>query len=209
MFARPSRPWRFAPAILAGLLSVSTVAFTNDVQAATCTNPYTVVAGDSFYGIAMKMGVPEAQRASYVAQIIWINHNPKVIHPGDFLCLPPLADPPPPPPPRREWTREQVDKMIRRIWPDMSEKIAIAVADRESHLNPYAHNGKCCYGLFQIYWEVHQRRATALYQFLGGKKKIGPHILFDPRFNTLLALQMYRQGGWGPWCTSSGFPVSC
>jgi hypothetical protein len=209
MIARQLSPRRFTPAILlAVLITVSTVAISQPVSAAGCTNPYTVVSGDSFYRIAIKMGVPESKRADYVAQILWINHNPKVIHPGDKLCLPPTASTPEPKP-RREWSREEVEKIIRKLWPDMSEGIALAVVERESHLNPYSHSGTCCYGLFQIYWEVHKVRASALHRFLDGKGEPGPHILYSPRFNTLLALQMYRQGGWAPWCSSSGFPVSC
>ena len=210
MIARCYRSWRTALAILlAGLFTVATVTLPQPVSAESCSNPYTVVGGDSFYAIAIKMGVPKADRPNYVAQILWINHNPKVIHPGDKLCLPPAAATPTPPPVRKEWTRAEVEKIIRNIWPDMSEGIALAVVERESHLNPYSHSGSCCYGLFQIYWDVHKARASALHRFLGGKGEPGPHILFSPRFNTLLALQMYRQGGWGPWCSSSGFPVSC
>ena len=213
MFARYSRSWRVALAFLAGLLSVSSVAITSQyVAAAGCTNPYTVVAGDSFYAIAIKMGVPQSERATYVAQIIWINHNPKVIHPGDSLCLPPRATDPvdPPTPPRKEWTRDEVEKIILNLWPNMNEKVALAIAERESHLNPYSHSpGSCCYGLFQIYYEVHKARITRLYNFLGGQGTPGPGVLFRPKFNTLLTLQMWREGGWHPWCSSSGFPVYC
>ncbi len=212
MFARYLRPRRFASAVLAGLLSVSTVAFSSRaVEAAGCTNPYTVVSGDSFYAIAIKMGVPKADRPLYVAQIIWINHNPKVIHPGDVLCLPPKSNTPPQPPTTpRVWTRDEVETIIRKIWPNFIENIALAIVERESHLNPYSHGaGSCCYGLFQIYYEVHKTRITNLYHFLGGTGTPGPGVLFRPKFNALLAYQMYVSGGWHPWCSSSGFPVSC
>ena len=55
---------------------------------------YTVVQGDSMFSIAQRFGV------SLDALIAANPHitNPKLIFPGDVLCVPQKAPPPPPPP---------------------------------------------------------------------------------------------------------------
>lgn len=56
---------------------------------------YTVVQGDSMFSIAQRFGV------SLDALIAANPHitNPKLIFPGDVLCVPKKVPPPPPPPP--------------------------------------------------------------------------------------------------------------
>jgi hypothetical protein len=87
---------------------------------------------------------------------------------------------------------EQVVAIIRTVWPDDLEDAAIEVARRESTFRPTAKNF-CCYGVFQIYWDVHK-------SWLGGLGITSPEQLYDPTLNARAALTLYqRSGGWGPW----------
>jgi len=95
------------------------------------------------------------------------------------------------PPPNR-YSRDEVVAIIRAVWPDELEEKAIAIATRESNLVPTVRN-YCCYGLFQIYWNVHKRWLADL----GITSAAG---LYDPTANTTAAYTLYqRSGGWGPW----------
>ena len=61
----------------------TTVAAAPSTTVAACTTTYTVVAGDSWVGIA--------QRASVVTDILYVLNGSSadtVIHPGDTICLP-------------------------------------------------------------------------------------------------------------------------
>jgi len=94
--------------------------------------------------------------------------------------------------PVRTYTKDQVRAIIRAVWPDNLEDEAIRIATRESNLVPSARNF-CCIGLFQIYWNVHQRWLTA-----AGITSAA--MLKDPQVNAYAAYLMYqRAGGWGPW----------
>jgi hypothetical protein len=87
---------------------------------------------------------------------------------------------------------EQVQAIIRAVWPDDLEDKAIEVARRESTFRPTAKNF-CCYGIFQIYWEVHR-------SWLAGMGITSAEQLYDPTLNARAALALYqRSGGWGPW----------
>jgi hypothetical protein len=89
-------------------------------------------------------------------------------------------------------TPEQVQAIIRDVWPDALEDKAIEVARRESTFRPTAKNF-CCYGIFQIYWDVHKG-------WLSGMGITSPEQLYDPTVNARAALALYqRSGGWGPW----------
>lgn len=104
---------------------------------------------------------------------------------------PPRTTPPTTSPPRT-YTRAQVEQIIRDTWPDDQEDKAVAIATRESNLNPAVRN-YCCYGLFQIYYDVHRT-------WLNQMGVTNPDQLFDPAVNALAALVLYnRSGGWGPW----------
>jgi LysM repeat protein len=94
--------------------------------------------------------------------------------------------------PQRTYSRAEVIQIIRDVWPDDQEDKAIAIATRESNLVPGVRN-YCCYGLFQLYYNVHQ-------SWLGSLGVTIPAQLFDPRVNATAALALYnRSGGWGPW----------
>ncbi|MET0909906.1 MAG: LysM peptidoglycan-binding domain-containing protein, partial [Ilumatobacteraceae bacterium] len=58
-------------------------------------------------------------------------------------------------PPANHYSRDEVVAIIRIVWPDELEDKAIAIATRESNLVPTVRNS-CCFGLFQIYWNVHK-----------------------------------------------------
>lgn len=94
--------------------------------------------------------------------------------------------------PARTYTRDEVIQIIRDVWPDDLEDKAIAIATRESNLVPAVRN-YCCFGLFQIYFSVHN----------GWLAQIGvteATQLYDPLVNANAALALYfRSGGWGPW----------
>lgn len=94
--------------------------------------------------------------------------------------------------PKQSYTRAQVAQIIRDVWPDDLEDKAIAIATRESNLQPGVRNF-CCFGLFQIYYGVHQG-------WLGGIGVTTADQLYDPTTNAQAALALYtRNGGWGPW----------
>jgi hypothetical protein len=94
--------------------------------------------------------------------------------------------------PARTYTKAQVVKIIREVWPDSLEDEAIRIATRESNLVPTAHNF-CCSGLFQIYYQVHAR-------WLAAAGITNSSQLLDPRTGAYAGLLLYyRSGGFGPW----------
>lgn len=95
---------------------------------------------------------------------------------------------PPAPPPVFAGDAESI---IRDVWPDDIEWWAVAIATRESNLNPSVHNA-CCYGLFQVYFMAHR---AWLAQF--GVNS--PSDLYDARTNATVALAMFQASGVHPW----------
>lgn len=88
---------------------------------------------------------------------------------------------------------DQVIAMIREIWPAELQERAIAIAHRESRYHADAYNGWCCYGVFQIYWNVHR-------SWMSGHGVATASQLLDARTNIEMAYRIYqRAGGWGPW----------
>ena len=87
---------------------------------------------------------------------------------------------------------DEITQIIRDAWPDDLEDRALQIAFRESRYVPTAKNF-CCYGLFQIYWEVHD-------SWLDGIGVTSADQLYDPSINAQAAYALYqRAGGWGPW----------
>jgi LysM repeat protein len=87
----------------------------------------------------------------------------------------------------------EVERIIREIFPASQHEKALAVAWRESNHRPEVDNGWCCYGLFQIYYTVHQDWLRSF-----GVNQASD--LYDARTNTIVAYELYqRAGGWGPW----------
>lgn len=86
----------------------------------------------------------------------------------------------------------EVQQIIREVWPDELEEKALQIAFRESRYVPTAKN-YCCYGLFQLYWEVHK-------SWMADIGITSADQLFDPATNARAAYAMYqRAGGFSPW----------
>ena len=156
------------------------------VTVAGCTKEYTVVAGDYWILIAKKVSVglnelldannattdtalypgrtdlPTGQRLhphnSGTSHCGRPRQCGRPRHPGTghHSRLPTTTVPV-----RTNYTRAEVEAIIREIWPDDLENEAVRIATRENHLQPTAQNF-CCYGLFQIYWNVHKRWLAAI-----------------------------------------------
>ena len=91
---------------------------------------------------------------------------------------------------------EDVKQIIRDVWPDELEERALEIAFRESRYVPTAKNF-CCYGLFQIYWNVHK-------SWLADIGITDDQQLFDPATNARAAYALYqRAGGWAPWAQTA------
>lgn len=171
----------------------------------TCT-PYTVVSGDSWSYIADKVSVSTSDLLAANGAT-----SKTLLLVGDSLCLPDGASAPTTNAPTTTsgtttttkstttttvpattYTAAEVERIIREVWPDELEDTALAIAIRESKLNPYAHNW-CCYGLFQIYWDVHKK-------WLGAHGITSASQLYDPRVNSYVAYLVYqRSGNFSPW----------
>ena len=78
------------------------------------------------------------------------------------------------------------------MWPDDIEDRALEIAWRESNYKSNVNNW-CCYGLFQIHWQAHQRWLATI-----GVTSVAQ--LLDPAVNATAAYTLYqRSGGFGPW----------
>ncbi|MBI4933152.1 MAG: LysM peptidoglycan-binding domain-containing protein [Actinobacteria bacterium] len=177
----------------------------------TCVKKYTVQAGDAWISIAKKAGVTTKELLKANAAT-----SSTAIYPGRDICLPANATTPTVAAPTttakptqksvapkpttpttpyvapRSYSKAEVAQIIREVWPDDLEEEAIRIATRESNLVPTAKN-YCCYGLFQIYYSVHQR-------WLAQMGVTSANQLFDPRTNALAALVLWnRSGSWAPW----------
>jgi LysM repeat protein len=176
----------------------------------TCAIDYAVVAGDFWIRLADAAEVP-------LAELLEANGASSVtpIYPGTSICLPagaatpappttaapatpapatttPAASPGGPTQSSTNSTPDEIKQIIRDVWPDELEERAIEIAYRESRFVPTAKNF-CCYGLFQMYWTVHQ-------SWLNDIGVTDDQQLFDPVTNARAAYELYqRAGGWGPW----------
>lgn len=168
-------------------------------QTVACTKRYTVVSGDSWSGIASKVSIT-------TTQLLAANNatTRTVLLPGRSICLPANATVPTAPRPTtpsapstpyvppRTYSQAEVIQIIRDVWPDNLEAKAIEIAYRESRYNPLSQNW-CCYGVFQIYFTVHQR-------WLAGYGVTSANQLLDPHTNIRMALVVYqRSNSWAPW----------
>ena len=177
-----------------------------------CPTTYVAGAGDSWYRIADAAGVsPRALLDQNRATV------DTVIFPGDDVCLPSGAtmpsqlstpttspqttQPPATTTPTTEPTttapqpasQSEVQQIIRDVWPDELEEKALQIARRESNFVATAHNGTCCYGVFQLYWTVHK-------SWLDDYGIYSSSDLLDAGKNIRAAYALYeRAGGWGPW----------
>jgi LysM repeat protein len=94
---------------------------------------------------------------------------------------------------------DEVKAVIRSIFPESEWDTAFAIADRESGFVPTAFNGWCCYGVFQIYWNVHQR-------WLDDLGITSSSDLYDPLLNVRAAHAIWQRSGnsWRAWSTYDG-----
>jgi hypothetical protein len=168
-----------AAALLVALLAI----LPSNVHAQQCSNAYTAKRGDSWWSIAQSANTT-------LIKIFKINNATAKtqILVGDNICIPAVAPVP------QSLSRGQVIQIIRAAWPDELEEQAIAIAQRESRLNPRAvSSGKCCYGLFQIYYRWHKT-------WLPDVGVTTANQLLDAQLNAVAAYRMYqRNNGWGPW----------
>lgn len=161
--------------------------------AVSCSLRYTVKAGDSWYRIASKVKVTPAAllKANKATVRTWLM-------PGQVVCLPAgavVATPKLPVVklvyPKATYTAAQNAAIIKAAWPDALEAQAIAISQRESHLNNLAHNW-CCYGLFQIYFNASKA-------WLASVGVTNPSQLLDPNVAATVAYKLYQRSGWAPW----------
>jgi len=179
------------------------------VDPPVCPIPYTVVEGDFWLRLADAANVD-------LADLLEVNRSTvnTPLFPGGEICLPEGATTPAPPvtttqapattvapttaPPTTQAPAteppgpDDIKQIIRDVWPDDLEDRALEIAYRESRFVPTAKNF-CCYGLFQIYWEVHD-------VWLDDIGITSASQLYDPETNARAAYALYqRAGGWGPW----------
>ena len=84
-----------------------------------------------------------------------------------------------------------VEQIIRDVWPAELADHAVAIARRESNLQPGVRN-TCCWGIFQLNW-------NALRSHLADWGITSSSQLLDARTNAEAAYQIYLIDGWAPW----------
>lgn len=174
-----------------------------------CAKSYTVVLGDGWLRIANKHNVAMkdvlAANAANSSTFLMVgkkicvpaNATTPTVTPTTVKATPATTKttrPAPTPtinPPSRSYTAAEVEAIIREIWPDDLEEEALRIAKRESRLNPRAQN-YCCYGLFQIYFNVHKKWLAEIGITSG-------EMLLDPYNAAKAGLRLYERNGWGPW----------
>ncbi|MEQ1874741.1 MAG: LysM peptidoglycan-binding domain-containing protein [Ilumatobacteraceae bacterium] len=198
-------------------VKVTTPAVTTPAAAAyvapfslACAKSYTVVVGDGWLRIANRHGVTmkEVLKVNAASASTFLLVGRKICVPANsttptvpttvkvVAATPTTKKPRPAPtptinPPTRTYTYAEVEAIIREIWPDDLETEALRIAHRESRLNPRAQN-YCCYGLFQIYFNVHKKWLAEI-GITSGEQ------LLDPYNAAKAGLRLYQRSGWGPW----------
>ena len=185
----------------------TTVATTVAPAKAQCNNTYKVVAGDSWYGIASKVGAKINDLTAVNSMTLR-----SILHIGDVICLPAGAKAPVPSTttPKssgsanvvsvRRYTRAELEAIVRDVWPDDLEETAFFVIGRESNWNNLSQNS-CCLGIFQLNFNAHK-------SWMKNYGVTDRSQLLDPVVNAQLGLVVYnRSGGWGPWCTTNWCPT--
>ncbi len=107
------------------------------------------------------------------------------------VAHPPVAVAAPAPTTTTRPPADDIEAIIRHVWPDDLEERALRLAWKESSWRPDVRNF-CCYGLFQIYFRVHR-------EWLRGFGVEQAEDLYDPYLNTEIAYALYQRDGWGPW----------
>jgi LysM repeat protein len=175
-----------------------------------CVGKYTVKTGDSWSGIATKVGVKISELTAANGKT-----SRSTLLPGQELCLPkgavttsaaapstqaPTTTQPPKYVPTKTFTRAELEKFVRDAWPDNLEENAFYVVNRESKWNPLSRNS-CCIGLFQLNWNSHK-------SWMKNYGITDASELLNPEINAKLAYATWqRSGSWRPWCTTNWCPA--
>lgn len=193
-----------------------------------CPQTYTASPGDSWYGIADAAGVsPSALMAENRATVdtvilagddiclpsgATVPTTPPTTTPTDTTspdttAAPTTTDAPtttvasttPSGSPGTDASVDEVKAVIRSIFPESEWDTAFTIADRESRFVPTAYNGWCCYGVFQIYWNVHR-------SWLDDLGITSASDLYDPLLNVRAAYAIWQRSGnsWTAWSTYDG-----
>ena len=211
--AAPASPATTAPPTAAPTVTTAAPVTTQAAAPATtaarrrlaCASKYTVVRGDSWSRIAQKMGVN-------TADMLAANNatTRTLLLPGNVVCMPsgatntttapPTTRPTPTTKPTsggsgglvfaRKYTKAEIEKIIRDVWPAQLEEWALWQAWKESRYDNNAYNS-CCYGLYQINFNAHKR-------WLKDYGITSPSQLFDPLVNAQMGTIVFRRMG-GEW----------
>lgn len=217
----PSGDEGASPATIAALEQAATVDAEAERAVARCPQTHTAGPGDSWFGIADAVGISIddllAENGATTETVILpgddicLPEGATVSQPDDppstdaptttdaaapeptttTSTAPPTSTTQPAPPPSSMST-EQIKQLIRDTFPEDPET-ALVIVDRESGFDPRADNNFCCFGLFQIYFEVHRG-------WLDDFGVTSADDLFDPVKNVRAARHLYEgAGGWSPW----------
>jgi LysM repeat protein len=175
-----------------------------------CVGAYIVKTGDSWSGIAKKVGIKISELTAANGKT-----SRSTLLPGQELCLPkgavttsaaapstsaPTTTQPPKYVPTKTFTRAELEKFVRDAWPDELEENAFFVVNRESKWNPLSRNS-CCIGLFQLNWNSHK-------SWMKNYGITDASELLNPEVNAKLAYATWqRSGSWRPWCTANWCPT--
>ncbi|MCX6515322.1 MAG: LysM peptidoglycan-binding domain-containing protein [Actinobacteria bacterium] len=183
-----------AALVVAGALVFSGPAPAGAKVATGCAKTYTVVPNDSWNLIAGKVHVS-------MSLLLKVNKasTKSLLLIGDVICLPTSATTKAPvtpgmhlKAPAKRYSVKQSTAIIREIFPDHLEDQAIAISQRETHLNAASWNS-CCVGLFQINWESHKSWLAAI-------GITSAQQLLDARVNVTAALALYKRShSWSAW----------
>ena len=175
--------------LLCAVALVCSVVSPQQVDAASCPRTYIAKRGDSWWSIAQKSNTT----LNRVLKLNGTKTTSRILV-GDEVCVPDQATPAAATPTAPKYTQAEVIQIIRDVWPDDLEDRALFIAHRESQYRPGAiSGGKCCYGLFQIYYRWHK-------SWLPEVGVMSANQLLDPKLNAVAAYRLYqRNNGWGPW----------
>ena len=188
--------------LVALILGVKPVGATSVMATTECRKYFQARPGDSWSRIAARFSLSQTK----LLALNGAKNSTKILI-GDRLCLrtreikatvvSEQAKP------IQTHTGNEVVAIIREIWPDEFEELALLVARRESNLKPNVVGGTngCCVGLFQIYFSVHR-------VWLATIGVTESSQLLDARVNTEAAYKMFKRNGesWKPWWTKSWRP---
>ena len=187
--------------LVAPMLGVRPVGATSKVATTECGKYFQARPGDSWSRIAARFGLSQTK----LLTLNGARESTKILI-GDRLCLRTRESVPTVVQTQQNiqtHTGKEVVAIIREIWPDEFEELALMVARRESNLKPNVVGGTkgCCIGLFQIYFSVHS-------VWLATIGVTESSQLLDPRVNTEAAYKMFKRNGesWKPWWTKSWRP---